>query len=75
MLVTGSRNWVDVETICAALEQVWGNGSAVPLSGACPAVPSATPTSATPNSCGSHWGGPIERHPVDWAHYEHAAGY
>jgi SLOG family YspA-like protein len=36
VLVTGSRTWVDVETIRAALHQVWGNGSAVLVSGACP---------------------------------------
>jgi hypothetical protein len=35
VLVTGSRTWVDAETIRGALRQVWGNGSGVLVSGAC----------------------------------------
>ena len=54
VLVTGSRTWVDVETIRAALEQVWGNGSTVPLSGAYPRRVSI----ASPNNCGQPLGRP-----------------
>ena len=36
VLVTGSRDWTDTDTIRDALAAVWGDGAAVLVSGACP---------------------------------------
>ena len=44
ILVTGSRTWTDVAPIRAALATVWGDGTAVLVSGACPAAPTTSPT-------------------------------
>lgn len=35
VLVTGSRTWTDATTIRQALAEVWGDGTAVLVSGAC----------------------------------------
>jgi hypothetical protein len=36
VLITGSRTWADLPTIRGALREVWGDGTAVLVSGACP---------------------------------------
>ncbi len=70
VLVTGSRDWIDTATIRAALARVWGDGSAVLVSGGCPAG-----ADAMAEACWRAWGGAVERHPADWAGHGRAAGF
>jgi hypothetical protein len=70
VLVTGSRTWTDTTTIRSALAQVWGDGTAVLVSGACP-----TGADHLAEQCWTHWGGHVERHPADWARHGRAAGF
>jgi hypothetical protein len=70
VLVTGSRTWTDTTTIRAALARVWGDGTRVLVSGACP-----TGADHLAEQCWTHWGGRVERHPADWARHGRAAGY
>jgi hypothetical protein len=60
VLVTGSRSWVDVDTIRVSLHQVWGDGSGVLVSGACPRG-----ADRIAEQLWQQWGGQIERHPAD----------
>jgi hypothetical protein len=70
VLVTGSRTWTDTATIRSALAQVWGDGTAVLVSGACP-----TGADRIAEQTWTRWGGHVERHPADWARHGRSAGY
>ena len=70
MLVTGSRTWTDTGTIRDALASVWGDGSAVLVSGACPRG-----ADRFAEACWTRWGGRVERHRADWDRHGRAAGY
>jgi len=70
ILVTGSRTWTDVAPIRAALATVWGDGTAVLVSGACPRG-----ADHIADAIWASWGGRVERHPADWSRYGRAAGY
>ena len=69
VLVTGSRTWTDTTTIRHALAAVWGDGTAVLVTGACP-----TGADALAEACWHAWGGTVERHPADWHRHGRAAG-
>ena len=78
ILITGSRNWDDEETIRTALTQtLWqgtgpfrdSNATPVLVSGACP-----TGADAIAEKCWRNWQLPIERHRADWGKYGRAAG-
>jgi hypothetical protein len=70
VLITESRTWKDLPTIRGALREVWGDGTAVLVSGACP---------HGADSLAEHvwrqWGGHVQRHPADWARYGRSAGF
>jgi hypothetical protein len=70
VLITGSRTWTDLLTIRRALREVWGDGTAVLVSGACP-----NGTDALAEQVWRQWGGHVERHPADWPQYGRAAGF
>jgi len=70
VLVTGSRDWTDTATIRDALASVWGDGTAVLVSGACPHG-----ADRLAEACWTHWGGRVEHHPADWDRHGRAAGY
>src|SRR5437763_8078674 len=70
VLVTGSRTWTDTATIRAALGTVWGDGTAVLVSGACPRG-----ADRIAEQIWTGWGGRVERHPADWARYGRSAGF
>jgi len=70
VLVTGSRRWTDTATIRDVLSSVWGDGSAVLVSGACP-----TGADRIAETIWTGWGGRVERHPADWARHGRAAGF
>ncbi len=70
VLVTGSRTWTDTTTIRSALAQVWGDGTAVLVSGACPRG-----ADRIAEQLWTRWGGQIERHPADWNRHGRSAGY
>lgn len=69
ILVTGSRSWVDVETIRAALAAAGCRG-AVLVSGACPRG-----ADAIAEGIWTAWGMPVERHPADWQRLGKRAGF
>lgn len=78
ILVTGSRSWIDVETIRAALVVAWsqhpemGNDPTprpTLVSGACPTGADAI---AERLAATMHW--PIEKHPAEWSIHGKAAG-
>jgi hypothetical protein len=70
VLITGSRTWTDTAAIRDALAQVWGDGSRVLVSGACP-----TGADHLAEQCWTRWGGRVERHPADWRRHGRAAGF
>jgi len=70
VLVTGSRTWTDTGTIRDTLASVWGDGSAVLVSGGCPRG-----ADRLAEACWTRWGGHVERHPADWDRHGRAAGY
>ncbi len=70
VLVTGSRDWTDLATLQAALAKVWGDGSAVLVSGACPRG-----ADRLAEGLWSSWGGRVERHRADWDREGRAAGF
>jgi hypothetical protein len=70
VLVTGSRTWIDTATIRKALNTVWGDGSAVLVSGACPRG-----ADHIAERIWRGWGGCVELHPANWAQYGRSAGF
>ncbi len=70
ILITGSRNWTNIEAIRVALNAQHALlGSATLVSGACPTGADAIAE--------THWrslGLPIERHSADWRKHGKAAG-
>jgi len=70
VLVTGSRTWTDTAAIRDALAAVWGDGTAVLVSGACP-----TGADQLAEQCWTRWGGRVERHPADWDRHGRTAGF
>jgi hypothetical protein len=70
VLVTGSRSWVNIETIRTALRAVWFEGPAVLVSGACPRG-----ADQIAEQLWRQWGGRVERHPADWAQHGKAARF
>ena len=70
VLVTGSRTWADTAAIRDALAAVWGDGTAVLVSGACP-----TGADQLAEQCWTRWGGRVERYPADWPAHGRAAGF
>jgi hypothetical protein len=71
VLITGSRDWDDQDTLWSALAAV---ATAYPLatlvSGACP-----TGADAMCEDWWTTYGGPVERHPADWQQYGKRAGF
>lgn len=70
ILITASRRWTDVATIDEALKTVWGDGTAVLVSGACPQG-----GDAICERIWESWGGVVERHPAAWDIFGKAAGF
>lgn len=71
LLITGSRDWDDDETIYNALLDVHDHHSDVTLvSGACP-----TGADAIGEQAAHNLGWQVERHPADWKQYSRAAGF
>ena len=62
VLVTGSRAWSDEAVIADTLSEQRRDGTAVLVSGACPRG-----ADAIAERLWAGWGGPVERHPADWA--------
>lgn len=68
ILVTGSRDWSDEDTIHGALyAEIIKDGGAVLVHGAC-----RTGADAIADSL---WLGQVERHPADWDRYGKRAGF
>ncbi len=68
ILITGSRDWLDQQTIKAALDEHW-DPVAVLVSGAC--------RTGADMLCESYWtmrGGTVEQHEADWKRFGRAAG-
>jgi hypothetical protein len=61
VLITGSRAWTDLLTIRGALREVWGDGTAVLVSGACPQG-----ADCLAEQVWRQWGGHVQRHLADW---------
>lgn len=72
ILVTGSRDWDDIEAVRVALGVQRLVGQAVPLlvHGGCP-----TGADKIADDVASSWGWEIERHPADWETYGKSAGF
>ncbi|MCA1706650.1 MAG: DUF2493 domain-containing protein [Actinobacteria bacterium] len=70
VLVTGSRTWTDATTIRQALAEIWGDGTAVLVSGACPKG-----ADRLAEQLWEQWGGQVERHAADWSRHGRAAGF
>ena len=70
VLVTGSRTWADTAAIRDALAAVWGDGTGVLVSGACP-----TGADQLAEQCWTQWGGRVERHPAAWDRHGRGAGF
>jgi YspA, cpYpsA-related SLOG family len=69
ILVTGSRTWTDARAIRHELAEMWGDGSAVLVTGAY-----SRGADMLAERCWRAWGGTVERHPADWARHGRAAG-
>lgn len=78
ILVTGSRDWTDRETIYGALTQAWGQlcrlgelrRDVTLVHGACP-----TGADALADRIWRDAGFPVEPHRADWSTYGKAAGF
>jgi hypothetical protein len=70
ILITGSRTWTDTATIRTALAEVWGDGTAVLITGCCPRGADHL-AELTWIRCG----GLVERHPSEWTRYGRLAGF
>ena len=70
VLVTGSRTWANPAVIRDALQQVWGDGSAVLVTGASPRG-----ADRIAEMFWRRWGGTVERHPADWQLHGRQAGF
>lgn len=70
VLVTGSRDWTNATTIRDALAAQWGDGTAVLVSGACPAG-----ADRIAEMFWTRWGGRVERHRADWHQHGRSAGF
>lgn len=70
VLITASRTWTHARVIRDALAEVWGDGQAVLVSGACPQG-----GDAICEMFWRRWGGRIERHPADWTTHGRPAGF
>jgi len=70
VLITGSRSWTDTTTIEQALRAVWGDGTAVLVTGACPSG-----ADRIAERIWTGWGGSVELHPADWTRYGRSAGF
>lgn len=70
VLITGSRTWTHARVILDALAEVWGDGDAVLVSGACPQG-----ADAIAEMFWRRWGGRIERHRADWRRHGRGAGF
>jgi hypothetical protein len=74
ILVTGSRDWTDVETIAGALEAAWlelrDRGNPVLVTGTARGADQIAERIWTTRVGGVH----IERHPADWRTLGRAAG-
>lgn len=77
ILITGSRDWTDVETIRHVLDTItqewartYGSVDLTLVSGACP-----TGADAMAEYIGDVYGWTIERHPADWDTHGKRAGY
>jgi hypothetical protein len=69
LLVTGSRTWSDRRMIRDVLAAAW-DPERVLVSGAC-----KQGADVLCESCWSHWGGQVERHPADWPAHGRRAGH
>lgn len=70
ILITGSRNWTDAQTLDEALSHFHdAHPNAVLVSGACP-----TGADRLAEEAWESWGGTVERHPADWDRHGKAAG-
>lgn len=69
ILVTGSRDWVDMEAIKLAMQSL-GVEKATLVTGACP-----TGADQMAKALAKDWGWLIEEYPADWAQYGKRAGY
>lgn len=69
ILITGSRDWDDAETIEDALSP-YRYRDAVLVSGACPSGADRI----AEEIWGERWMMPVERHPADWKKHGKAAG-
>jgi hypothetical protein len=74
VLVTGSRDWSNTETVRAAIAEVHyfdNHPDGVTLvSGACP-----TGADAMAERWAHRFGWEVERHPADWTRFKKAAGF
>ena len=73
ILVTGSRNWSDVEIVESALSNWWHTlrvaGDVTLVHGACP-----TGADHIADEIWTRWGQSVERHPADWRRHGRVAG-
>lgn len=75
ILITGSREWTDVQTIIDALRaEILSAGSekddTVIVHGACPRG-----ADALADAVGRQWGVTVETHPADWSQHGKKAGF
>lgn len=70
VLITGSRDWDDSETIARALAYARSKGRYTLVSGACP-----TGADKLCEERATAWGIDVERHPADWDQHGKRAGF